>query len=265
MPALAKFGAAAVLVCVLGLGGYIGARGLSSAAAGLSEEDLGVMTVQEVVTIRGPARVVTERGRVVVKPLRVPGKGSTAYSTEVVRGTVTAAGGERIVTLREVAANAARDIVTVNGQPRTVVETRAGPARVSVVTDRQTVTAERLVTNERVVTNDRVLTNERVLTTERVVTVNGQPVTVNRVVTQTLPVTIRSTDTVRVTTTVRTTTTVPTTVTQRETQTQTQTRTETVTRTDTVPVTVTVTRTDTVPVTVTVTVEEPRPPKPPKP
>jgi hypothetical protein len=154
-------------VILLAVAGFFAATGLAALvdpAPDASDLRVQTLTVERVVTLtRGGERTVVRR--VVVKPAGVLG-------TAVERLTVTAPGR----TERKIVPIVRRDLVTVAGQPRTIVETRNGTTRTSVVT------------SERVVTRERVVTFAQPVTTTRVVTENVS-------VTQTL----RSTDTVHVT------------------------------------------------------------------
>ena len=155
----AKSAAALVAVVLLGLGGFFAATGLQELVEPSSAVAEG--RIVQTVTV----------DRTVVRQVR---KVQRSESSGVLRTQVEL----RTVTLPVVR----KDIVTVPGPSRTVVETQGGKTRTSVVT------------SERVITRERVVTNER---TRTVVS----PVTTTRVVTQTVPVTqtLRSTETVRVT------------------------------------------------------------------
>jgi hypothetical protein len=179
---------ALLVVAGLGLAGFLAAAGLGGPTTEADVLLLETLTVERVVTL-------TEGGeRTVVRPLRVvrrvtaPAK---VLGTAVELLTITTPGR----TERQVVPVVRRELVTVAGQPRTIVETRSGRTRTSVVT------------SDRVVIRERTVTSERVSTAEQTVV---QPVTTTRVVRETVPVTqtVRSTDTVRLTETVSETVTV---------------------------------------------------------
>lgn len=169
---------AGVLFVVSGFFAATGVSGLASPASGAGADGAAgeTLTVESVITL-------TDTGeRTVVRTVRVVNRVTEAavLGTAVESRTVTTPG--------------PRDLVTVPGQPRTVVETREGRTRTSVVTNERVVTDRRVVTNERVVTDRRVVTNERVVTNDRTITnVQTQqvtvPVTTIRTVTDTVPVT----------------------------------------------------------------------------
>lgn len=98
VPYAAKIGIVTILVCGIGLGGYVGATGLSAVAGSTTGEELEVRTVQELVTIRRQARVVTRPGRVVTN-----------------KRVVT---NERVVTNDRVFTR--ERVLTINGQPVTI-------------------------------------------------------------------------------------------------------------------------------------------------
>lgn len=175
----AKGIAVVAAVLALGAGGYVGSRALGDAlAAGPTDGEVQVLTIQRLVTVRRNGRAVTRPVRVL---RRVAGRATTAYVTQTVR------------------------------------RARRAPARTRVVTAARVVTASRVVTatrgatvtNQRVVTSQRVVTDQRVVTSERVVTATQPGGTTTRVVTDTRTITT----TVPVTTTVVQTVTEPVTVT----------------------------------------------------
>ena len=128
------------------------------------------LTVTRVVRLTGGGeRTVVRTVRVVTRVTEPSGLGTTVKLL-----TVTTPG--------------PRDRVTVPGQARTIIETRGGMTRTSVVTNERVVTDRRVVTNQRVVTNERVVTNDRTITNVRTEQVTV-PVTTIRTVTETVPVT----------------------------------------------------------------------------
>lgn len=157
----AKSAAALIAVVLLGVGGYLAAAGLARLVEPASDASAEPSVILKTVTAD---RTVVRRVRVVPRT-----KPSGVLGTQVELRTVT------LPVVR-------KEVVTVAGPSRTLVETRGGKTRTSVVT------------SERVVTRERVVTNERTRTVDR-------PVTTTRVVTQSVPVTqtLRSTETVRVT------------------------------------------------------------------
>lgn len=207
----AKRWLAAVTVTMLLTAGFLAATSVEGEANN-AESAFETLTIE---------RVVTEPAWTVVRPVQVVRRvteRSGVLGTAVEVRTVTTAGKDRVVTQREVVPVVERDVVTVPGRLRTVVETRQGVVRTVVETRqgavRTVVETQRgstrtvVVTSERVVTRDRVVTDERVVTVARTVV---QPVTATHAVTQTVPVTVRETETVTVPATV--TVEVPVTVT----------------------------------------------------
>jgi hypothetical protein len=165
---------AGVLVVVTGFFAATAVSGLASPAseAGAAE----TLTVKRVVTLTGGGE------RTVVRTVRVVPR---ATKTLDVLGTA--------VELLTVTTSGPRDLVTVPGPARTIVETRGGRTRTSVVTNERVVTDRRVVTNERVVTSVRTITNvdtQQVtvpVTTIRTVTFPvTQTVTTTQVLTQTV-------------------------------------------------------------------------------
>ena len=163
---------AGVLVVATGFFAATGVSGLASPAseAGAAE----TLTVKRVVTLTvGGERTVVRTVRVVPRVTKT----SSVLGTAVELLTVTTPG--------------PRDLVTVPGPARTIVETRGGRTRTSVVTNERVVTDRRVVTNERVVTSVRTITNvdtQQVtvpVTTIRTVTV-PQTVTATQVLIQTV-------------------------------------------------------------------------------
>jgi hypothetical protein len=169
--------AAVVLVLAAGFFTSLGITGLESERSE-TEADAPrreTLTVERTSTVRG-VRTVVRRVRVVRR----------APDSDAVLGTA--------VELRTITTPGRESSVTVPGAARTIVETREGQARTSVVTNDRVVTDRRVVTNQRVVTNERVVTEQRTVTQDRVVTdVRTQevtvPVTIVRTVTDTVPVT----------------------------------------------------------------------------
>jgi hypothetical protein len=151
---------AGVLVVLAGFFAATGVSGLVSQASesgadgGLEE----TLTIERVVTLTSSgARTVVRTVRVVPRVTEPSDMGTTGELL-----TVTTPGHQ--------------DRVTVPGPARTIVETRGGRTRTSVVT------TERVVIDRRVVTNDRTITNVH---TQQVTV----PVTTIRTVTDTVPVT----------------------------------------------------------------------------
>jgi hypothetical protein len=162
--------AAVALVLAAGFFTSLGITVESPSSAADAERPLGeTVTVKRTLTIKG-VRTIVRSVRIV--PRRT---GSTS-----VLGTA--------VQLRTITMPGIGEVVTVPGQARTIVETREGQARTSVVTNDRVVTDRRVVTNQRVVTEQRTVTNDRTVTDvqTREVTV---PVTIVRTVTDTVPVT----------------------------------------------------------------------------
>jgi hypothetical protein len=155
---------AGVLVVLTGFFAATGVSGLASPASETGAAE--TLTVKRVVTLTGGGeRTVVRTVRVVVPRVT---KTSSVLGTAVELRTVTTPG--------------RRDLVTVPGPARTIVETRGGRTRTSVVTNERVVTDRRVVTNERVVTSVRTITN---VDTQQVTV----PVTTIRTVTATVPVT----------------------------------------------------------------------------
>jgi hypothetical protein len=176
------------VVILLAVAGFFAATRLAALvdpASDASNLRVQTLTVERMVTLtrRGERTVV----RRVVKPAVVLG-------TAVERLTVTAPGR----TERKIVPIVRRDLVTVAGQPRTIVETRSGTTRTSVVTSERVVTRERVVTFAQPVTTTRVVTeNVSVTQTLRLtdtvhVTESSPPatVTVERPLTVTVTVTV---------------------------------------------------------------------------
>jgi hypothetical protein len=172
-----KAGLVVVLTLVLGMSGYTAAIGLSKLATEptAAEADVAVAETQTVerlitVTLAGERTVVRAvQGRVVRRA--VPER-SGVQGTAVEYVTVTTPGRteQRVIRGRR------EQVVTLPPSVRTVVETRGGTTRTTVVTN------ERVFTTERVVTNDRTVTQVR--TQQETV-----PVTTVRTVTERVPVT----------------------------------------------------------------------------
>jgi hypothetical protein len=143
---------AGVLVVLAGFFAATGVSGLASPAsdAGTDGAFGETLTIERVVTLTSSGE------RTVVRTVRVVDTEPSVLGRAVELLTVTTPGPQ--------------NRVTVPGQARTVVETRGGRTRTSVVT------------NVRVVTNDRTITNVR---TQQVTV----PVTTIRTVTDTVPVT----------------------------------------------------------------------------
>ncbi|HYK07459.1 MAG TPA: hypothetical protein VEW11_06785 [Gaiellaceae bacterium] len=159
-----------VLVLAAGFFTSLGITGLESQPSEGADQPLAeTLTVERTFTVRG-VRTVVRKVRVVPR-----GTGSTnvlGTAVEVRTVTMPGSGGS----------------VTVPGQVRTIVETREGQARTSVVTNERVVTDRRIVTNQRVVTEQRIVTNDRTITDVRTQEVT-LPVTIVRTVTDSFPVT----------------------------------------------------------------------------
>jgi hypothetical protein len=186
----AKIVAAVVAIGLLGIGGYVAANGLEGsvggAEAGGAEVEVVTTTVQKLVTVRasgtgggagaaGPTQTVVRQVQVAAPAER--GSRVTDRVTQVQVKTVAGDAGTRVVTQRQVVPVVRREVVTVAGDVRTVVQQTPGGV--------ETRTVERVV--ERVVERavDRVVTQERVVTvvvprtvTETVVVTVNTPVTV---------------------------------------------------------------------------------------
>ena len=183
-----KSALAALAVVLVVVAGFFAATGLTSLESSASEVDV----LAETLTVE---RVVTRAGggeRTVVRTVRV-----------VPRRTESAGVLGTAVELRTITTPGQRDLVTLPGEVSTIVETRGGITRTSVVTDQRVVTDRRVVTNERVVTDYRVVTTDRTITDVRTQQVTV-PVTTVRTVTEAVPVTQTVT-----TTEVRTETVIP--------------------------------------------------------
>jgi hypothetical protein len=190
----AKSALAALAVVLVVAAGFFAAAGLTSLESSASDVEAEAVLV-ETLTVE---RVLTSTGggeRTVVRTVRV-----------VPRVTESAGVLGTAVELRTITTPGPRDLVTVPGAARTIVETRGGVTRTSVVTNERVVTDRRVVTNERVVTDRRVVTNERLVTTDRVVT-NDRTITDVRTQQVTVPVTTVRTVTEPVTVTQTVTTT----------------------------------------------------------
>jgi hypothetical protein len=169
-----KAGVVASGVVLVLAAGFLTASGITrlESQSSVAEADLPLaetLTVERTLTVRG-VRTVVRRVRVVPR-----GPVSTnVLGTAVEVMTVTTPG--------------SGNVVTVPGRARTIVETRDGQARTTVVTNDRVVTDRRVVTNERVVTEQRIVTNDRTITDVRTQEVT-LPVTIARTVTDTVPVT----------------------------------------------------------------------------
>jgi hypothetical protein len=189
----AKSALAALAVVLVVAAGFFAAAGLTSLESSAPDVDaegvlVETLTVERVVTSTGGGRTVVRTVRVVPRATESAGVLGTA------------------VELRTITTPGRRGLVTVPGAVSTIVETRGGITRTSVVTNERVVTDRRVVTNERVVTDRRVVTNERLVTTDRVVT-NDRTITDVRTQQVTVPVTTVRTVTEPVTVTQTVTTT----------------------------------------------------------
>jgi hypothetical protein len=186
----AKSALAALAVVLVVAAGFFAAAGLTSLESSAPDVDaegvlVETLTVERVVTSTGGGRTVVRTVRVVPRATESAGVLGTA------------------VELRTITTPGRRGLVTVPGAVSTIVETRGGITRTSVVTNERVVTDRRVVTNERLVTTDRVVTNDRTITDVRTQQVTV-PVTTVRTVTE--PVTVTQTVT---TTEVSTETVIP--------------------------------------------------------
>lgn len=225
VPREAKMAAVVLLVALLIAGGWFAANRLTAAQAQVASTGDLVLetTVQKVVTVREHGKLIRKTVPV-VKKVVLPARTATAYEVTTSYRTQVVRTPGQVKVVRHVVKTLVpvvkKQVVTVNGKARTVVQTRYVPTT-RVQTQTQTLT--NVVTNRQVVTSSQT----QVLTAP--------------------PTTIRTTST----TTTTKTTTLPVTTTQVVTTTQTQTETATVTETTTDTVTTTTT---TVPEPVTVTV-----------
>ena len=186
----AKSALAALAVVLVVAAGFFAAAGLTSLESSAPDVEadgvlVETLTVERVVTSTGGGRTVVRTVRVVPRTTESAGVLGTA------------------VELRTITTPGRRDLVTVPGAVSTIVETRGGITRTSVVTNERVVTDRRVVTNERLVTTDRVVTNDRTITDVRTQQITV-PVTTVRTVTE--PVTVTQTVT---TTEVSTETVIP--------------------------------------------------------
>jgi hypothetical protein len=234
MPSEAKVGVGVLLVGLLVASGWFVASRLTPAKASVAgtEDFLLQTTVRKVITVQKRGKVVRKIVPV-VKQVVVTARAKTIYQTQPRNVTLVVTGPGR--------ARVIHRVVTVNGKPPTVVQTR-------------------LVPTTRVQTPTRVVTNRQTVTTTKNVTQPGT--TVRKTETVTLPAsTVTKAVTLPASTVTKAVTLPASTVTKTETKTATQTQTVVQTQT----VTQTQTQTITLPaatVTQTVTVTTPKPPKP---
>jgi hypothetical protein len=186
-----KSGLALLAAVLLSLAGFFAAAALTDESTAASEgEAEGVLvqtlTVERVVTLAGGVRTVVRPARVVRRVIRPARDGVT--STRLVTVTVTTREIER-----KVVPIVRRDVVTVAGQARTIVETRQGPTRTSIVRDERVETVVRTVVEP--VTTTQSVTQPPVTQTIR------STDTVTKTQTTTLPVTVQVPVTVTVTVT----------------------------------------------------------------
>ena len=184
-----KSALAALAVVLVVVAGFFAAAGLTGLESSASEVEVEAV-LAETLTVE---RVVTRSSggeRTVVRTVRV-----------VPRVTETAGVLGTAIELRTITTPGQRDLVTIPGEVRTIVETRGGTTRTSVVTNERVVTDRRVVTNERVVTDQRVVTTDRTITDVRTQQVTV-PVTTVRTVTEAVPVTQTVTTTTVLTETV---------------------------------------------------------------
>jgi hypothetical protein len=207
----AKIVAAVVAIGLLGIGGYVAANGLEGsvggAEAGGAEIEVVTTTVQRLVTVRaggaasadsaGGAAAPRSAGaagaagptQTVVRQVQVAGPAARAGRvtdrlTQVQVKTVAGEAGTRVVTQRQVVPVVRREVVTVAGDVRTVVqqapggtETRTVDRVVERVVERA---VDRVVTQERIVTvvQSRTVTETVMVTVNTPVTVTAGPITV---------------------------------------------------------------------------------------
>jgi hypothetical protein len=185
-----KSGLALLAAVLLSLAGFFAAAALTdqvSTAASEGEAEgmlVQTLTVERVVTLAGAVRTVVRPARVVRRVTGPAGDGVT--STRLV--TVTTREVER-----KVVPIVRRDVVTVAGQARTIVETREGPTRTSIVRNERVQTVVRTVVEP--VTTTQVVTQPPVTQTVR------STDTVTRTETVSLPVTVQVPVTVTLTVT----------------------------------------------------------------
>jgi hypothetical protein len=200
-----------------GAGGYL-AWSLPGAEASSPVADVHVETVEKVVTVREPGRVVR---RVVPVVQRVFVRGKSATQTRL-QATTIIQDGKRVVTTEVVrpvrvlerqvvtvgAKTRTRTVVrilpgvarTVTGERVTTVVTR--PRAVRTVTDQRMTTAVQTVTAQQPVTTVvRTATEQQSVTSVRTVTSEQPTVTSTRTVTSVQPTTVVQTTTQTVTTT----------------------------------------------------------------
>jgi hypothetical protein len=186
----AKIVAAVVAIGLLGIGGYVAANGLESSVAGAeaggAEVEIVTTTVQRLVTVRagggagGAGRGAAGPTQTVVRQVQVAGPSPpdgrvTDRVTQVRVRTVAGEEGTRVVTQRQVVPVVRREVVTVAGDVRTVVQQTPGGTETRTV-ERP---VDRVVTQERVVTVvvPRTVTETVVVTVNTPVTVTVGPVT----------------------------------------------------------------------------------------
>lgn len=187
-----KSGLALLAAVLLSLAGFFAAAALTDevSTAASEGETQGVLvqtlTVERVVTLAGGVRTVVRPARVVRRVIRPAADGMT--STRLVTVTVTTREIER-----KVVPIVRRDVVTVAGKARTIVETRQGPTRTSIIRDERVETVVRTVVEP--VTTTQSVTQPPVTQTVR------STDTVTKTQTVSLPVTVQVPVTVTVTVT----------------------------------------------------------------
>jgi hypothetical protein len=184
---------AAVLLSLAGFSAAAALTDQDSTAASEGEAEgvlVQTLTVERVVTLAGGVRTVVRPARVVRRVVRrVTGPARDAVtSTRLVTVTVTTREIDR-----KVVPIVRRDVVTVAGQARTIVETREGPTRTIIVRNERVQTVVRTVVEP--VTTTQVVTQPPVTQTVR------STDTVTRTETVSLPVTVQVPVTVTLTVT----------------------------------------------------------------